>query len=72
MDDLERFKVMLYQYILCKADFYKNRADSLLFTVRSKKHPSSEELQSLFLAQLKNEIFDDFFREIDDILRSFR
>ncbi len=72
MDDLERLKVLLYQYILCKADFYKNRADTLLFTVRSKKHPSADDLHSLYLAQLKNEIFEDLFREIDDILRDFR
>lgn len=72
MNDLERLKVLLYQYILFKADFYKNRADSLLDSVRRKKYPSADDLHSLYLAQLKNEIFDDFFREIDDILRDFR
>lgn len=71
MSDFERLKVLLYQYILCKADFYKNRADSLFDSIRRKKHPSADDLHSLYLAQLKNEIFDDLFREIDDILRDF-
>lgn len=71
MDDLERFKILIYQYILFKGDYYSNSAEVLYETVKTKKHPSADELHSLYIAQLKNEIFDDLQREIAKMLSEF-
>ena len=71
MDDLERFKILIYQYILFKGDYYSNSAEVLYERVKIKKHPSADELHSLYIAQLKNEFFDDIQREIAKMLSEF-
>lgn len=72
MDDLERLKILLYQYVLFKADYYKNTADSLYDNLRVKKYPSADDFHLVYTAQLKNEIFDNFQREIIKIISDFR
>lgn len=71
MDNYERLKVILYQYILFKADFYKSVSDELLNRLRTSKQISSDDLHSYYVAKIKSEFFEDFFKEIADILSFF-
>lgn len=71
MDDFIRLKIMLYQYILFKGDFYKAAADDALDILRKKKYPSSDDVYRFYYARLKYEIFNDFQKEIADILDNF-
>lgn len=38
MDNYERLRVVLYQYILFKGDFYKSLSDELLNRLRTSYH----------------------------------
>lgn len=72
MDDFQRLKVLLYQYILFKADFYKKLAEESSNNLRSSKNITSDDVLRFYSAQLKHEFFEEFFREVADILDSFR
>lgn len=71
MDDFQRLKVLLYQYILFKGDFYKQSAEEAFINLRSSKNVTSSDVLRFYSAQLKHEFFDDFQKEIADILSTF-
>lgn len=71
MDNYERLKVVLYQYILFKGDFYKASAEDSLNRLRTSRNITSADIYKCYSAQLKHEFFDDFQKEIVDILSCF-
>ena len=71
MDNYERLRVVLYQYILFKGDFYKSLSDDLLNRLRTSKHISSDDIHKYYVAKIQSEYFEEFYKEIDDILSLF-
>lgn len=70
MDDLERWKVLLYQYLLFKGDFYNQRAkDATERLQRSGRKLGSDEYVKIFSDLKTAEIFDKIFKDVCELLQ---
>lgn len=61
MDDFQRLKVLLYQYIMFKGDFYKKLAEDAFNNLRISKNITSSVVLRFYSAQLKHEFFEEFY-----------
>lgn len=72
MDDLQRLKILLYQYILFKSDYYKEQAEKAHYKLKVSKSISSDQFYDTYLAIIRYEMFEIVQRDISNILNSFR
>lgn len=68
MDDYQRLRILLYQYINFKGDFYKSKAKEATERLQRKKILSSNEYFNIIRDLLMFELFDTIQRDISSFL----
>ncbi len=69
MDNYERLRILLYQYINFKGDYYKHQAKVATDKLQRSKCLSSSEFQDIYRALIVNEVFDIIQMDIYNILK---
>lgn len=65
----ERFKILVYQYMTFKADYYNQKAKSALAQLRYSKELSAEDLHQIYIDLLTSELFDKFVNELYNLIK---
>lgn len=64
MDEYQRCKIRLYQYLMARGDSLKLKAEQSVYNLRSKKHPSEADLRKALQCVHDWEFFEIIYAEI--------
>lgn len=64
MDEYQRCKIRLYQYLMARGDSLKSAYESALYVLKSKKHLTRNDIENCLRAINDYEAFERFYREI--------
>lgn len=68
-NELERLRILIFQYILFKGDFYDERSKTALYKLQhARKHLSSSEYVEIYRDFLTAEIFNQMAVDLSHLL----
>lgn len=64
MDEYQRCKIRLYQYLMARGDSLRLKSEQAVFNCMKQKHPSEADLFNAYKCIRDSEFFEMIYREI--------
>ncbi len=68
MDEYERLKIRLYQFLMARGDLLRLDAEKMIYDLKRTKQITQSQIHHTYIVLHDSEFFEQLFREIIDIL----
>lgn len=68
MDEYQRLKIRLYQFLMARGDLLRLDAEKMIYDLKRTKHLTQSQIHHTYIALHDSEFFEQLFREITEIL----